>query len=180
MTDIFWVYGSSAAGKETFIRRLLSKPPQNLIDYLGWKSKKIICIEESLKYIGQFENDPITKKRSRIIDRAKEVLDSEDTVVLIKGQDVDLKSGLPSMLLKELPKAKHQIIFLHADLQLLYERSRKKTWWSKEDEEAGIEGFKDWLLNDQLKYLLELEGFNITALDSSSHNYKPIKFPPKI
>jgi shikimate kinase len=179
MTNIVWIYGSSASGKATFINRLLNNLSQDLIDRLGWKNKKIICVEESIKYVGQFNNDPVLKKRIQIINKVKNLSNKSNLVILIKGQDVDLKSNLPNILQEELPNAKHQIIFLHADLQILYERCRKKTWWTKEDEEAGIEDFKEWL-SKQLRRLKQLKNFKITTLDSSDYEYRQIKFPPEI
>jgi predicted kinase len=126
MNNIVWVFGSSAAGKETFIRKLLSNPSLNLINRLGWENKKIVCVEESLKYIARFENDPIAQKRLQIIERVKEIPNNSNTIILIKGQDVDLRSNLVNILRKEILDADHKIIFLHTDIQLLYERSQKK------------------------------------------------------
>ncbi len=180
MKTIAWIYGSSAAGKETFIRALLSNPPKNVIQQLDWQAKDFVCIEESLAYIGQFENDPITLKRGEIIDAVKSIPDSGNTVILIKGQDVDLHSGLVTTLQNEVPNAWHVVIFLDAPMNILFERARKKSWWSVEDEWEGIEGFKKWLIENQLTYLIQLKDFEFFAFDSSDTTYRSAIFPPNI
>lgn len=176
---IVWVFGSSAAGKETFIRNFSNNPSQDLINFLGWDGK-IIPIEESLEYIRQFENDPVAEKRKQIIEKVKDADNQSNAIILIKGQDGDFEFDLLNKLKKEIPDAFHEIIFLHADLEILFNRSRKKSWWSEEDEREGINGFRKWLVDYQLEPLRKLKGFKVIALDSSDYNYKPISFPPKI
>jgi len=179
MTNIVWVFGSSAAGKETFIRKMLTNPSQKLIDCLGWNNKNIVCVEESLQYIGQFENDPIVEKRKQIVDNVKSIANQLDTVILIKGQDIDFKFDLLNKLRKEISNVKHKIIFLHADVGVLFDRCKKKSWWSKEDEAEGVKGVKEYLTR-QINYLQNLNDFEIIAFDSMTYNYKPIKFPPTV
>ena len=179
MTEIVWIYGSSASGKETFIRRFLENPPKEIRDHLWWSDKKIVCIEESLKYIGKFENDPIVEKRKEIIEKAKKLAKKSNLVILIKGQNVDLQSKLLDKVHNEVPNAKHKIVFLHADVWILFERCKKKVRWTHYDEQEGIEGFKRHIMH-QIHAFQKIEGFEMIAIDSSTPNYKPIKFPPKI
>lgn len=179
MIIFIWIYGSSAAGKETFINRLVYDAPQNVINHLAWENKKIILIPESLKYIGQFENDPITLKRVAIIDKAKSIENDKDLVVLIKGQDVDLRRNLINKLKEEIPQANHEIIYLHSDLKTLFTRAQQKRWWTQEMEDEGIDEFKNLLVN-QLNLLKELKGFKFNAFDSTTTKYRPIEFPPEI
>jgi hypothetical protein len=99
-----------------------------------------------LKYIGQFDDDPITLKRELIIKKAKSIKNNGESIVLIKGQDVDLENNLLNKLKDVEPEANHEIVFLHADLKVLFNRVRKKIWWSKEDDRKGIGYFKSWLV----------------------------------
>lgn len=179
MAEIVWIYGSSASGKETFIRKLLKNPPAKIINELEWNEKKIISIEESIKYIGQFENDPIVKKRKEIIKKTKKIANQADTIILIKWQDVDLESGLFNKLQKETPTIKHKIIFLHTNLETLYKRCQNKSWRTKKEEKEGIKWIKTRLLY-QLKLLKKLDNVDIIAIDSSTNEYKTTTFPPKI
>lgn len=179
MTTFIWVYGSSAVGKKTFINRLVYDAPYNIINHLAWENKKIILIPESLKYIGQFENDPITLKRSVIIDKAKLINNNKNIIVLIKGQDVDLRRNLVNKLREEVPQANHEIIYLHSNLKTLFTRVQQKSWWTQKMEDEGIDEFKNWLIN-QLNLLKKLKGFKFNAFDSTTPEYRPINFPPKI
>ena len=180
MTEIVRVYGSSAAGKETFIRNITTNPPQKVLASLWWGGKKIFSVQESIQYIGQFENDPIVNKRSEIIEKVKSlVAQKPNSVVLIKGQDVDFTSDLLNKLRSEIPTVEHKIIFLHTTLEELLKRCRTKSWWDQWDEKAGIPWIKVWLFY-QVNALQKLKGFPIIALDSGTYAYTPIHFPPEI
>lgn len=179
MAEIVWIYGSSASGKETFIHELLKNPTNKIINDLGRTNKKIVCIEESLNYIGQFENDPIIKKRDEIIIETKKIVHETDTIILIKWQDVDLKSRLVNKLQKETPTIKHKIIFLHTSLETLYKRCQNKSWRTEEEEKEGIEWIKTRVFY-QLNLLKKLHNVDIIAIDSTTNKYKIITFPPEI
>lgn len=173
---IVWVYGSSGAGKETFIKRINSKAVPKVIEKLNWKDKKIKVIWESLKYIAQSDNDKITNKRKEIIKKVSEAIKERAEVILIKGQDVDLEKKLPQTLKNKFPSQTHQIIFLHADLRTLLQRWKKKIWFNKKYKEDDVE---EWLRH-QLKFLSKLKGFEVIALTSKNDSYRRIKFPQKI
>lgn len=67
MTKIVWVFGNSATGKNTFINTIATGKADNIKNSLGWTKHRIIKIQESLDYIGQDEDDPITDRRAEII-----------------------------------------------------------------------------------------------------------------
>ena len=173
--QITWIYGSSAAGKETFITNITDGKLSELTDRLGWTDKTVIAVKESIEYIGQFENDPITKKREAILSSAKE-LAKDDTILLIKGQDVDLESGLVQRLQEQFPNANHQIIFLHADYETLHTRLQNKPWWNEEENASKI----IFWIKHQLAFLQSLNGFDIIALDSIGGTYDEVTFPPEV
>jgi hypothetical protein len=177
-TEIIWVFGSSAAWKETFIHNILENPPKKTINELWWNEKRIFFIKESIKYIGQFENDPIIKKRKKIITEAEKIANQTNTIILIKWQDVDLDARLINRLQEKIPTIEHKIIFLHTNLETLYKRCQNKSWRTEEDEKKWIIGIKKWLLY-QLDLLKKLNNIDIIAIDSTN-KYKIIPFPPVI
>lgn len=176
MCDIVWIYGSSAAGKETFIKRIINNNELNIIERLGWKNKEIEFIEESVKYVGQYIFDPIIYKREEILDRVVDRAGNNERVILIKGQMIDLKKNRLNRLRDLLPNDKHEIVFLHASLDILYERCKCKNWWNSKD---GIKLVRKWLIN-QIKRLNKLDDFPIRAVDTSGEEYKLIIYPPRI
>ncbi|WBW98615.1 hypothetical protein [Oceanirhabdus sp. W0125-5] len=178
MSNIVWILGSSAVGKETFIRKMIGNNDLKIIEKLGWKNKEINFIEESIKYIGQYRNDPIIYRRDEILDRVVEKVEgNNDKVILIKGQVVDLKNKRLNKLRELLPEHRHEILFLHADLNILYERCKSKNWWNKKD---GIEVVRKWLVNHQIKRINKLDDFPIRAVDTGGDEYKLIMYPPRI
>jgi hypothetical protein len=61
MKEVVWVFGNSAAGKESFIRYITINKDARLLTSLGWQESKVTASEASMKYIGQFDGDPVTK-----------------------------------------------------------------------------------------------------------------------
>jgi len=173
--NIIWVYGSSASGKETFIRKIINGYQLEILDYVKWGNNHIIPIWESMKYIGQDSDDPIINKRKKIIQAVKKAAEHKNGIILIKGQDADLKSNLPGILKRTLSGADHMIIFLHVDNRELLKRWRRKSWWKNE---YTINTVRSWL-KYQIDLLLKLHGFKIIALDANNH-YQLINFPPDI
>lgn len=88
MKELVWVFGNSAAGKETFIRNIANGKATGATEKLGWTNINVAISEASIKFIGQFNNDPITKHRDKILTEVPELLKHSD-VVLIKYQSVN-------------------------------------------------------------------------------------------
>jgi len=176
--EIVWVFGSSGSGKATFLKYLCDKHPKDLIELLGWTDKKIIPCLESLRFIAQYSGDPLGTRREELMTVIPKLATTDDAVIIIKGQDLDLKRNRLLRLKKLLPYHKHRIIFLHTSIQELYKRWKSKPWWHPEDTEETV---KEWL-KPQITTLLALNmEFEITALDSSYLNYYcKIDFPPII
>lgn len=175
--EIVWVFGSSGAGKETFIKYLTNNPSEELINLLGWGSKKIEFCSESIEYVAQFYKDPLGKKREEILEGVLKLV-SDNSVILIKGQDLDFKYGRLQKLKKLLPSCKHKIIFLHADTKTLLERWKTKKWWEESYTEQTV---IDWL-KPQIENILKLKDeFEIIGLNSEDNNtYEITYFPPTL
>ncbi len=173
--EIVWIYGSSAVGKETFIRYLAKEKPQRLIKRLHWENKKLIPIWESINYIAQYDNDPLGDKREEIIDSVCNI--KGPGIALIKGQDIDILDKRVQRLKEKLPKSNHRIIYLYTDLKIVYERCKKKSWWPKEGVE--FKDFKGWT-KSEIELINSLNGFDIIALNNENNRFRKINFPPKI
>ncbi|MFC1686219.1 hypothetical protein ACFLZZ_04350 [Nanoarchaeota archaeon] len=175
-SKIIWVYGGSAAGKETFIRNMEKNPPKYITNLLRWKDKKIIVSWKSINYIANERKDPKGSKREEILDEVLKLSKKENSVILIKGQDLDLERQRLGRLKEMLPSHKQEIIYLHTDSETMYNRCKRKPWWNKEWDKKG---FVKWV-KYQVRMLLKLKEFKIIALDSGDKGgYKRRTFPPK-
>jgi len=172
--EIVWVYGSSAAGKKTFILTILENKPLDLIESLGWRNKQIILCSESIEWITQYKGDPLGAKREGIPQIVVNLSNNnENSVILIKGQDLDLKNNRLLKVKAKLPGQKHRIIFLHADIDEIFKRINAKEWFDPKKETK--DKLKEWL-RGQIGYLQELrDDFGITVIRSNhEQNYQII------
>lgn len=167
-TKIVWVYGSSAAGKETLIKKLIDNPDEKLLTRFGFQGYHLVELSESRKWIKQYNDDPVALNRKNFSDLIRPLL-LPKTVVLIKGQDVDLEYKTPEKLLDMYPDVVHEIIFLTLPIEEIYKRCKKKSWWV--DGEDTKEELEEWL-EIQIEELRKLKGFSISAYDSSTLEYK--------
>lgn len=174
MKNIVWVFGNSGSGKETFINSTIIGE-NFLVKNLGWENHLIKKIEESIKYIGQYEDDPITKKRSEILPAVEKIVDSTNTdsiVILLKWQDVDQMKRLPEKLHRNYTDYVHTIIYLRANPDALWERVQQKSWWRDVNTVDKHEYLTEWV-RDQKAYAKELvqKGFLLHIIDSTN-DYK--------
>lgn len=123
--QVLWVMGSSAAGKETFVRRVVQD--EALAKQLGMTGGRIAC-RASLDYIAQSPEDPIVEKREEILSQVPRILE-EAGVALVKWQFVDTTAERLERLQRLLPDAAHRAIVLHAPTDELLDRLVRKPWW---------------------------------------------------
>jgi hypothetical protein len=175
---IIWVFGPSAVGKETFIKYVYNDKPSELIDRLGWGDRKVIICEESLAWVVQEENDgneALRKNLDKIIQGYS--ASNTNSIILIKGQDLDFNSNHLNNVKKYLPDDCQEIIFLYTDFDILYNRYIRKKWWNKS---MTPEVCKNWI-KEQIDSLsgYQEKGFKIRALESGDDKkYLDINFPP--
>lgn len=177
-TEIVWIYGSSGAGKETFIKFLCERHSTTLLSTLSWNDKVLIPCVESIDWVAQYYKDPLGSNRKNLVDIVVNLAKNQSAVVLVKGQDLDLKYNRPQILKKKLPDCSHKIIFLHTNVTELLRRWKSKKWWENTYTEKTV---REWLL-PQIDRIDELkDDFEIIALDSSSlSKYPRTSFPPKL
>lgn len=169
--EIVWVFGASAAGKETFIRSI--KRSNALQSRFGWSQKRINVCTEGIKFIAQFRNDPVGGKREQIMRAVPKLLRTSE-VIFIKGQDIDLEADRPQRLQRLLPRAKHFFIVITVDKQSLRRRLSKKSWWSP------VETPQKVLLEQkvQIARLSHLRGFTFSSISGrSGMKYRRVPLP---
>jgi len=172
MKELVWVFGNSAAGKETFIRNIANGKATGATEKLGWTNINVAISEASIKFIGQFNNDPITKHRDKILTEVPELLKHSD-VVLIKYQSVDSESGRLEELNKQLPDVVHRIILIVTPEQELVKRLPQKSWWN-DDDVTGFISEDTQCTADEISRLQSR--FFITKISGNpSDNYSPIE-----
>lgn len=173
---IVWVFGGSAAGKETFIRKANSGFLKELFGSLGWENKKIIISKKSIDYVAQNETDSLGPKRKEIVNEVLKLAKKDNSIILIKGQDLDLENNRLENLRDLLPSNEHIVIYLHADSRTLYARVKRKSWWKKE---WSKKEYLKWV-KYQIDLLSKLKGFKIISLNSGNRlDYGLEPFPPK-
>lgn len=169
MKEVVWVFGTSASGKETFIKSVLKDAI--LLEQLGWKYKSVVACEQSTKFIGQFKRDPKIILRESIIKKVPTLLSSAD-VVLIKWQFVDSQTSRPQRLKEAIPEAQHRIILLNTPESELIERLARKKWWHDYGEEKEFISKELSMVGDCIKQLSP--EFMTTTLNSGTYsNYRP-------
>ena len=165
MKEVVWVFGTSASGKETFIKRVASGKPFDLIKNLGWEGKAVTASNESLNLI----DGELGELRDKVIEKIPVLLQKTD-VILIKWQYVDSAAKRPQRLKDSLPDARHRIIELEVDMDELVMRLPRKHWWydlGKEKESLTKE--LDMVANS----LGQLPDFDKVSIDSNeSGNYR--------
>jgi hypothetical protein len=158
--EIVWVYGASAAGKESFIRSAPTNPV--VIREFDWQNKRIAICNESIDWVTHYPGDPIEEhERYKLADIIPRIAKNND-VILVKGQDIDLFLGTPLDVKHELPTATHHIIFIDVGLDELFQRVIHKPWWDNTLRRAEEEGW----LEEQIDRLMEIrDKFIFTAID---------------
>ncbi len=167
MSEVAWIFGNSAVGKETFIKKMLANEAGPITESLGWAGLVLAAASSSIDYIGQFDGDPITVNRDKILTEVPELL-SYAEVALIKWQGVDSGEHRVEQLQHRLPEATHRIIQLVAPDEELMSRLQQKSWWIDDcdiedivaDELITVEG-----CIDSLKSILP-----VTKISSSVSN----------
>lgn len=173
MEEVVWFYGGSAAGKETFIRKIINEKPDSLLKQFGWQGKKVVASQTSLNVIGPIENNRVTERRKKIEEETVKLTLVND-VVLIKGQYVDYMAGRQTKLKDLLPDCKHRIIVIKVPTSDRAERLVKKSWWKESDNPIKWAKGEQRIVEDMLKDLSRT--FPVINIDGSNKSrYEIIK-----
>lgn len=164
MKEVVWIFGTSAAGKQTFVKRVLTD--KKLAKKLGWENKTIVACQESLNLLGHVGNEEIVKARKSITKIVPKLLENAD-VVLIKWQYVDSHNLTPEKLKELLPMVQHKIILLKVEPDEAKQRLATKTWWKEFWDNTRFADREIEMVNKCIKQLSS--DFDITILDSGKN-----------
>ncbi|HEX4774377.1 MAG TPA: hypothetical protein VH234_02580 [Candidatus Saccharimonadales bacterium] len=134
MKEVAWIFGNSASGKETFVKKITEGGEyEGVLQSLDWVGKTIMAAQSSLAFIGQYDGDPVTEHREGILTEVPCILRHAD-VALVKWQGVDSGTLRVERLRAALPDARHRIIQLVTPDEELAERLPLKDWWNENDD----------------------------------------------
>ena len=143
--EIIWIYGTSAAGKETFIKELAtSRELQRLLKLGG---TQIGFSEQSLINLGRLD-----ESRASIIQEIAQIIDNNE-VVLVKWQYGDTLLGTPEELLHQHPAARHRVIELIVGDDDQRQRLQAKSWWHDTGHEDEFIAQERVLVQNSIKSL---------------------------
>ena len=166
-TEIVWVYGASAAGKETFIHQVGGNSPE-LLEEFGWQHKCIGVCDESLQWVARFPGDTIAAQKRPELFKLLPLLAQKYDVVLVKGQDIDLALGTPLAVKQRMPQATHRIIFIDVALDELFQRVVHKSWWDDVTKRAEEEGW----LKEQIDRLQDIRSqFDFVTINGNASGH---------
>lgn len=167
--EIVWIFGQSAAGKQTFIHEVLRSP--RLCQQFGWDHIRTTLSKASIDYIGQYEGDPIRQKRSVIENEVVAALKNND-VALIKWQYEDSQTRRIQSLKDKLPDVRHRIIVLALPKDEYMKRLRSKPWWNPE---WDMEDFISDEIRDVNAFIRDTDIHDMLFVDSSTDDYPIVK-----
>lgn len=178
MKSVIWVFGESATGKSTLINAILNNV-NNIRSYLGLDNEKIDIVRETISSnLSAFDDKNNEKSRKEeIMEKIKDFLQSDSTILLIKGQSNDM-NDIYGNTLKEFafkyPNLTKEIYLLEIDdLDLHYDRFINKDWFQADKERYEKIFTKEWLpsaiaKHREIVYSFEQYGFTIVNIDSSN------------
>ena len=127
MNRLICFFGCSACGKETLIKHIYSGHYKNLNCNLDIDLRKTIILDKSIEYISKHRNDNITEKRFEIIHDIILLCSKNDNmIVLIKGQNSDIRNNFIKTINENLSDIIIDIVYVTADVDVLLERFQKK------------------------------------------------------
>lgn len=175
--EIVWVDGLSAAGKQTFIKKVAEDKAVDLLTSFGWQDSKVAVSKKSLEIIGALDDKDVEEKRNALEKEVVELAKNHD-IILIKLQSVDVRAKRPEKLQSLLPDFKHKVICLRVKAKDMAERLRAKPWW-----DAAEDPFQ-WVKEEQVMVEEELDSlaqdFQVITVDASKgSDYRIIGVAPR-
>ncbi len=167
MNRLIWFFGSSASGKETLIKYIYNGKDEKLNSNLNIDLKKTIILDKSIEYISKNKTDNITEKRIEMIDDIILLCSQKnDIIILIKGQNSDIRGNFIKTIKEKLNDISIDIIYVTADTEVLLERVKKKDWY--DTTRGDIEYLES--IKRSLKYMDLFKEYNITYIKSNPNN----------
>lgn len=166
MKKIVWIYGQSATGKKTLINKLLNRDSQ-AINELGMNDFKIAACKNTIedneyvvptvvdhfkyddKYM-QEDNEYFCRKnainrRSCIMTDCLNFIESDNDILLIKGQDNDFWPGRGDIVkcflenFSNIAELEIEVLMLTVQNDEIWEnRIKNKEWFKKFEDKTGV------------------------------------------
>ena len=177
MNRIVWVFGQSAAGKETFMKYAVANPGCELMRQLGYDNAKIIPVfGYPVSGCLEFDYDK-TDKIEIVLDLIKK---EANAVILIKWQHYDTghDAGISNLTkLKSLAyNTQNEIICLSVESDVLYARLADKPWFDEKEAASfsreKMDAVVETMRSNIRKYLTL--GFKLAAEIDATNGYKII------
>ena len=177
MKKIIWVFGEAGSGRKTLIQNILNNN-DNIREELGLTDQNITVAKETIeKHDRRIMDTHETLERNKeLLNSIEQFANSDNDILLVKGQYSDLEHGYSSMqtkITKNHPELDKEFYLLEVkDLDLLYERMINQDWF-KNNYKKNIERFpKSWisisvnhLKNEINEY--EEQGYKVTEIDTT-------------
>jgi hypothetical protein len=162
MVSYVWVFGTTAVGKETFIRKLIKNKNHKLISYLGLPQP--LAIQEDSLSLSK-------EQRPLLLDKIIEE-NPEGGTLLIKAQGYDIYNLIPIKLKDLLPQDNHICIYLDAPTKVVRKRRLQRgtpidPWDDHSDRFENIL----WAIR------LQKAGMKVIWLDNSDVHLHMLKTP---
>lgn len=178
MKKVIWVFGESATGKSTLINAILNNE-NDIKTSLELDSERIDVIKNTISLnLNAYDDENHESYRKKIIEeKIKEFLQSDNTVLLIKGQTNDMDDRYGNTLKQfalDYPNLDKEIYLLEvSDLDFHYQRFINKDWFKKDKTRYEKIFPKEWLpsaiLNHrEIVYSFKKYGFSILNIDSTN------------
>lgn len=145
MKKIVWIFGVSAAGKETFMKSVIGE--DKLRKKLGLENVTVAISEESLSNLGKLDGS-----RLSVVSEVETLIKTNDAV-LIKWQYGDSILNSPEVLYKKFSKAEHIIVNLVVTLPEQVNRLKAKSWWHEVGKEESFIAKETVLVRESIKKL---------------------------
>lgn len=202
MKKIVWIFGQSATGKKTLINKLLDNDQKTLEELKLGNIKIIACnntIEDNKLVVPSivdpyqyddtnmqdnneyFDRKKAINRRSCIMTDCLNFINSDNELLLIKGQDNDYWPGRGDIIKYFLEKFANHVqielfILTVQDSELWEKRVKNKDWFNKFEDKTSV---MKHMIEDRLtqkhenSVIAAFEGYNIPVIfiDSGENQY---------
>lgn len=177
MKKIIWVFGESGSGRKTLIENILNDK-DNIKKELGLENENIMVAKETIEKHNKriMDTQERTQRDKELLNSVEEFANSNNSILLVKGQYSDLEYNYDSVQNKisnNYPDIDKEFYLLEVkDLDLLYERMINQEWFKNSYEENIAKFPRSWIsiavkhLQNRMNECVE-KGYQVTEIDTT-------------